>query len=141
MNTQNNQPQWGFRSVSYWNVLIIALGILFVGVRFIIHPLAGATGFGIPLANDSDAVYGQIKGIRDAFSGLLLLPLLWLRMKKAAAWVFTAAIVVPSFDFLMILFHNGSGDVLHLAVHGGTALFMLITSFLLFRDNHKTLNA
>ncbi|WP_457126795.1 DUF4267 domain-containing protein [Mucilaginibacter sp. HD30] len=127
--------------MSYWNVLIIALGILFIGVRFIIHPLAGATGFGISLANDSDAVYGQIKGIRDAFSGLLLLPLLWLRLRKATAWVFTAAVVVPSFDFLMILFHKGSGNTLHLAVHGGTALFMLITSFLLFRENDKPLNA
>ena len=133
MKTQINQTSWGLKSVSYWSVLLLALGIIYIGIRFIFHPQVGAAGFGIPFASGHDAVYGRIKGIRDTFSGLVLLPLLWMRMRKATAWVFTVAIVVPAFDFLIILLYNGSGDIAHLLVHGITATVMAITSFLLFR--------
>lgn len=135
MKTQINQIPWGIRSVSYWSTLVLALGIIYIGVRFILQPQVGATGFGIPFTNNSDAVYGKIKGIRDTFSGLVLLPLLWMRMRKATAWVFTVTIVVPTFDFLIILLYNGIHDVAHLLIHGCTAVIMIITSFLLFRGS------
>jgi len=132
MKTRIDQNSWGIKSVSFWSVLILASGIIFIGIRFIIHPQAGASGYGIPFESNSDAVYGKIKGIRDIFSGIVLLPLLWMRMRKAVAWVFTIAIVVPAFDFLIIIFYNGSNDTSHLLVHGITAVVMAITSFLLF---------
>ena len=132
MKTRIDQHSWGIRSVSFWSVLILALGIIYIGIRFIIHPEVGALGYGIPFENASDAVYGKIKGIRDIFSGVVLLPLLWMRMRKAMAWVFTAAIVVPAFDFLVILSYKGSGDISHLLIHGITAVVMIITSVLLF---------
>ena len=132
MKTQIDQPSWGITSVSFWSVLILAAGIIFIGIRFILHPEVGALGYGIPFENAHDAVYGKIKGIRDTFSGIVLLPLLWMRMRKAVAWVFTASIVVPVFDFLVILSYKGSSDVSHLLIHGVTAVVMVITSVLLF---------
>jgi len=138
MKTQINQAPWGIRSVSYWIILLFALGIIFIGIRFILQPQVGANGFGIDFTNVNDAVYGKIKGIRDTFSGLVLLPLLWMRMRKAAAWVFTAGIVVPVYDFLTILSSNGLQDVGHLPIHGCTAFVMIITSFLLFRGTSQT---
>jgi hypothetical protein len=132
MKTQIDQNSWGMKSVSFWSVLIIALGIIYIGIRFILQPEVGALGYGIPFESANDTVYGKIKGIRDTFSGVVLLPLLWMRMRKAAAWVFTAAIVVPAFDFLIILSYNGSGDISHLLIHGITAVVMLLTSVLLF---------
>lgn len=36
-------------------------------------PGGGADGFGIPLVDPGDLAYGRIKGIRDIFSGLVLL--------------------------------------------------------------------
>jgi Domain of unknown function (DUF4267) len=131
---QTSHPQiWGPRSLSYWLVLPIALGIIYVGARFIVDPAAGATGFGVPFANDHDFPYARIKGIRDIFSGLALLSLLVSRMHKATAWVFTSAIVVPASDFLVVLSTNGPSDTFHLLVHGLTAAYMLFTSFLLFK--------
>lgn len=62
-----------------------------------------------------------------------------MRMRKAAAWVFTTTIVVPAGDFLIILFTNGVGDLEHLLIHGVTALIMIINSFLLFRINSQLL--
>ncbi|MCF0059120.1 DUF4267 domain-containing protein [Dyadobacter sp. CY356] len=132
MKTQISQHSWGIKSVSFWSVLLLASAIIFIGIRFIIHPQTGALGYGIAFENNSDVAYGQIKGIRDIFSGIVLLPLLWMRMRKAVAWVFTASIVVPAFDFLIILFYNGSSDAAHLLIHGITALVMATTSFLLF---------
>ena len=126
------ENSWGLRSVSFWSVLIISVGIIYIGIRFITDPQTGATGYGIPLKNAGDMAYGQIKGIRDLVSGLLLLPLLWLRMRKAVAFIFTVATIVPAFDFLIILSYNGSSDLTHLLIHGITALVMAITSILLF---------
>lgn len=132
MKTQIEQNSWGIKSVSFWSVLLIALGIIYIGIRFIIQPDAGALGYGIPFETVHDAAYGKIKGIRDIFSGVVLLPLLWMKMRKAVAWVFTAAIIVPAFDFLIILSYNGSSDISHLLIHGVTAVVMVITSVLLF---------
>lgn len=132
MKTQISENSWGIRSLSYWITLTLALGIIYIGVRFILQPQTGAHGFGIDFINVHDEVYGQIKGIRDVFSGLVLLPLLWFKMRKATAIVFTATIVVPAFDFLIILFYNGPNDISHLLIHGVTAVIMIVNSFLLF---------
>lgn len=129
-----NSPIWGPRSLSYWLTLLVALGIIYIGVRFIVDPVAGAGGFGVSFSSDRDFPYARIKGIRDIFSGLVLLPLLILRMRKAAAWVFTSAMVVPATDFLIILSTNGSADIQHLLIHGLTVVYMLFTSFLLFKN-------
>ena len=60
--------------------------------------------------------------------------LLLSRMQRATAYVFTAAIIIPISDCLQVLAVNGSSDLLHLLVHGLTALYMLLTSFLLFKN-------
>jgi hypothetical protein len=135
MKAQNHTKQWGLSSISYWVTLFVALGIIFVGVRFILAPSPGADGFGIKIIDPHDLAYGRIKGIRDIFSGVVLLPLLWMRMRAATAWVFTAAIIIPMTDGLIVLANNGAGDVSHLLIHWGTAAVMIATSFFLFRYN------
>jgi hypothetical protein len=126
--------QWGTRSASFWMTLIIALGIIFIGARFIISPHSGAAGYGIPFTSNDDLPFGRIKGIRDIFSGVALLPLLMLRMRRPTAWVFTSAIIVPATDFLIVFSANGSSDISHLLIHGLTVVYMAITSFLLFKS-------
>ncbi|OOQ61905.1 DUF4267 domain-containing protein [Mucilaginibacter pedocola] len=133
METQIKQQTWGRRSVSYWLTLLLALGIIFIGIRFILFPQVGATGYGIVFNDMRDAAYGKIKGIRDIFSGIVLIPLLAMRMRKATAWVFTSTIVVPLGDFFNVLAANGAGDMAHLMIHGITALVMMVNSVLLFR--------
>ena len=136
MQVKNEITSWGIRSASYWMTLLVALGIIFVGIRFIVDPLAGAAAFGIPFSGTPDLAFGRIKGIRDIFSGLVLLPLLFLRMKKATAFVFSAAIIVPATDCLLVFLNNGP-DIPHMLIHGLTAVYMLITSFLLFSEKQK----
>ncbi|MDJ1503637.1 DUF4267 domain-containing protein [Xanthocytophaga agilis] len=136
MKTENVMTQWGLRSLSYWMTLFIALGILFIGLRFILLPRVSVEDFGIQVCSQSDLAFGRIKGIRDMYSGLALLALLLGRMKKATAYVFTAAIIIPCMDCLQIYLNNGL-DLPRMLVHGLTAVYMIITSFLLFSDTNK----
>jgi hypothetical protein len=137
MKTKNEITSWGIRSASYWMAMLVALGIIFVGIRFIAIPQTAAQAFGIPFSSTQDLVFGRIKGIRDIFSGIVLLPLLLLRMRTATAYVFTAAIIIPATDCLLVLLTNGL-DVPHMLIHGLTAAFMAITSFLLLNGKQKT---
>jgi len=129
---------WGPRSVSYWLTALAAVGIIFLGLRFIVDPMAGAEGFGIPFAPTKEAMaYGRIKGIRDIFSGLVVLLFLIPRKPQATAFAFGAATIIPVSDFLTVLAVNGAQDVAHLLIHGGTAVYMMITTFFLFRAEPK----
>lgn len=135
MKVNNEVRAWGSSSVSYWVVLLVALGIIFVVVRFLLIPATAAADFGVPIYNEHDIAFGWIKGIRDIFSGIVLLPLLFFKMRRATAFVFTAAIIIPATDFLIILSTNGLSDVQHLLIHGLTAVYMMVTSFLLFKGS------
>ncbi|RWY55918.1 DUF4267 domain-containing protein [Mucilaginibacter gilvus] len=136
MKIKNEMANWGPRSASYWMTLLIAAGIIIIGVRFMLVPRTGAAGFGIPLSSNLDLAFGRIKGIRDIFSGLALLPLLFFRMKKATAYVFTAAIIVPATDCLLVYLNNG--PIMSQLIHGITVVYMAITSYILLRDTKKT---
>lgn len=116
--------------------MIIALGILSIGIRFMLIPQISVEEFGIQPSSRSDLIFGRVKGIRDVFSGLALLALLFGRMKKATAYVFTAAIIIPFTDCLLIYLHNGV-DLPRMLVHGLTAVYMALTSFLLVRNTKE----
>ena len=125
---------WGPRSASYWLTALAAVGIIFLGLRFILAPTAGAEGFGIPLQHTKEALaYGWIKGIRDIFAGLVVLLFLVSRNPRATAIAFGAAIIIPVSDCLTVLAVNGLQDVMHLLVHGLTAVYIMITTFFLFK--------
>ena len=132
MKSIANKNTWGIQSLSFWMTLLVAAAIVFIGVRFMIDPTAGADGFGIPITAANDLAYGKIKGIRDIFSGLVLVPFLFLKMRRAAAIALTAAIIIPATDFLIVLTTNVSGDIQHLLIHGLTVVFMMVISVLLF---------
>ncbi|WP_106605927.1 DUF4267 domain-containing protein [Chitinophaga ginsengisoli] len=138
MKTQT-MNSWGPRSASYWLTALVAIGIIFLGIRFMLAPGAGAEGFGIPLADTKEAIaYGWIKGIKDIFSGIVVLIFLITRMPRATAFVFGAAIIIPVSDCLTVLAVNGTKDITHLLIHGITAVYMAVTTILLFKANPKS---
>jgi hypothetical protein len=130
--------RWGPRSASYWLASLAASGIIFLGIRFMIAPNAGAEGFGIPLAHTKEALaYGWIKGIRDIFAGIVVLIFVISRHPRATACAFGAAIIIPASDCLTVLAVNGAQDVTHLLIHGLTAVYMTITTIFLFKAKSK----
>ena len=72
-----------------------------------------------------------IKGIRDIFSGLVILPFLFTGNRRVTAILFAMAIFIPFCDGLVIIGH--SGFAAPLLIHWGTALYMLIVAAFLLR--------
>lgn len=110
-----------------WLVALIAVGIIFIGARFLIAPRAAAEGFGIPADGSQAFAYLWAKGTRDIVSGLLVIALLWLGVGRRvlAAFIGVAALI-PIGDFINVYLNLGVRNPMALAIHGGTAIFMLI---------------
>jgi hypothetical protein len=116
-----------------WLVALIGVGIIFIGIRFLVAPLAAATGFGVPADGMPTFAYLAAKGVRDIVSGLLLFSLLVMKAGRrvVAAFVGVAALI-PSGDFVTV--YSNGGTVSALMIHGGTAAFMLVLAALLWRN-------
>lgn len=122
----------GRASLLFWMVVLIAVGIIFIGIRFLAAPLTAAAGFGVPAGVSPPMAYLWAKGTRDIVSGLLLLALLGMRVGRRVISVFVlVAALIPIADFVNV--YLNMGYVSALAVHGGTAGFMVILAVLLWR--------
>jgi hypothetical protein len=132
MKTQSVKS-WGTNSVSYWLTFLVGIGILFIGIRFLIAPYVAAGGYGIPIDHDSPRGYAYAKGIRDIYSGIIILVFLLLRNARVTAILFSIATIIPATDFCNILSQKNPDDIEYLLIHGCTAIYMIIVSFLLFK--------
>ena len=121
-------------SILFWLVVLIAAGIIFIGVRFIVAPLVGANGFGVPAAENQTVAYLWAKGTRDIVSGLLLIVFLWLKVNRRvlAAFIFVASLI-PIGDVLNVYANVGASNLTALVIHGGTALFMIVLATFLLK--------
>ena len=124
---------WGTHSASFWLSMLVAVGIMFIGIRFILAPFTAGEGYGIMMKHDPTIGYAYAKGIRDIFSGIVILIFLIRRNARITAILFSAAIIIPVTDFFTVLNVNGISDITHLMIHGCTAIYMLIVSLLLFK--------
>ena len=121
-------------SILFWLVLLIAVGIVFIGARFILSPMRAARDFGVPSDVNGRTAYLWAKGARDIVSGLLAIGLLWLgvRLEVMAVFVFIASLI-PLADAVNVYSHVRTRNTMALSIHGGTALFMWVLAFLLLR--------
>ncbi len=113
--------------------LLVALGIIFIGVREFLDPSTGALGYGVPLSDPRDNDLLAIKAVRDVASGILVLGLLGLGNRKALAWAIGALTLIPVFDGLVVLRHAAWAFTPVILIHWGTAVFMLVIAALLMR--------
>jgi hypothetical protein len=113
--------------------IVVALGIIFIGIREFLDPTAGALGYGVPLLDPSDGDLLAIKAARDVVSGILVLSLLGLGNRKALACAIGVLILIPVFDGLIVLRHAAWVFTPVILIHWGTAAFMLIIVVLMIR--------
>lgn len=107
--------------------VLAALGIIYIGVRYLTSPVAIAQGFGVPdLPVPTDPFY-RVKGIRDVASGLVVLALLADGDHSATGWVILVLAVVPIGDMLIVLTHRGRRSTAY-GVHGATALVLVVSA-------------
>ena len=83
--------------------LLTGLGMVFIGTRFLLAPRAGAEGYGVflPPADDNYAFH-YAKGVRDVFSGLLLVTFAGLGYDRPLAWVALSGTLIPGVDLAVV---------------------------------------
>ena len=84
--------------------LVLGLGMVFIGTRFLLAPRTGAEGFGVFLPpTDVNYAFHYAKGIRDIFSGLLLAIFAGLGYDRPLAWVTLLGTFIPCVDLTIVL--------------------------------------
>ena len=112
--------------------LVPALGIIFVGVSYLVSPIATARGFGFTTAITPEVIpWLHIKGPRDIASGLVVLAMLVFFGPTAAAVTLLVEALIPIGDALMIARNRGRRAIA-LGVHASTAAVMIVAAVLLF---------
>ena len=120
----------------FWCTLLVPSAIIAIGVNFILNPVGASTAYGIPIPDPGAFPFRWIKGIRDIFSGLVILAFLLQGDRRTTAVLYAIAIFIPLSDGLVILGHLGFAPPIY--IHWGTALYMIIVGAFLLRGCQKT---
>jgi hypothetical protein len=118
-------------SLLFWCTLVIPVGIIAIGINFILNPVGASTAFGIPIHDPAAFPFMWVKGIRDIFSGLVVGSFLWRGDPRTTGILLAIAILIPLGDGLVILSHRGFAWPIYM--HWGTALYMTIVAAFLLR--------
>ncbi len=111
--------------------LLVALGIMCIGVREFLYPGVGARGFGVPLLDPGDGDLLAIKAGRDVVTGILTLTFLGLRDRRFLAYCMGILSFIPLFDGLIVLRHAAWTFTPIILIHWGTVATMLVVVELL----------
>ena len=93
------------KTVAFCVLLLTGLGMLFIGGRFLVSPAIAEAGYGIHVTT-GDYSFHYIKGIRDIFSGLVVLVLLFAKEYRALGFALLCATIIPAGDFLIVMSHT-----------------------------------
>jgi hypothetical protein len=115
----------------FWCTLLIPAAIIGIGINFILNPVGASTAYGIPIHDPAAFPFMWVKGIRDIFSGLVVLTFLLRGDRRTTAILFALAIFIPVGDGLVILRHIGFAPPIY--IHWGTGLYMMIVAAFLLR--------
>jgi len=113
-------------SLLFWCTLLIPAAIIGIGINFILNPVGASTAFGIPIHDPAAFPFMWVKGIRDIFSGLVVLTFLFKGDRRTTAILFSLAIFIPVGDGLVIVRHLGFAPPIY--THWGTALYMAVVA-------------
>jgi hypothetical protein len=133
MTTNTDTSTLRKNSPLFWCALLVPVGIIAIGINFILNPIGASAAYGIPIHDPTAFPFMWIKGIRDIFSGLAILPFLLRGDRRTTATLFAIAIFIPLSDGLVILAHLGFAPPIFM--HWGTALYMTVVAALLRRKN------
>ncbi len=130
-NTDMNTYELRKKSALFWFTLVIPIGIIGVGINFILNPVGASAAYGVPIHDPAAFPFMWIKGIRDIFSGLVILPFLFSGNRRVTTILFAISTFIPFCDGLVII--GISGFSARLLIHWGTAFYMGIVAMFLLR--------
>src|SRR5262245_5084119 len=106
-----------WRTAAAWLAAVASAAILLLGLRAFVDPVSASAAFGLPMHTGTDTTFVRIYGARNAFLGVVSLRLLWLRMTRPVALLFTLATMLPLLDACVIVSRIGVGtELVRLAV-------------------------
>jgi len=108
--------------------LIVSVGIIGVGVRFLLQPRQATLGYGV--AVDNVRALTEIKGGRDIAFGAVMLAVWAAGGRQTLGWALFAAALAPTADAIIVL-SNGGKLATALGVHALTAAFMVAAGLIL----------
>ena len=119
-------------TIGYLLAGLLAVGIIFLGARFLVAPRVAAAGYGVlpDVEQTSVRAYLSIKGVRDIATGLFVIILMAAGATHLVGWVMLAATIIPLADAAIVL-RSGGSKTIAWGVHGVTAAVMLVTTALL----------
>lgn len=106
--------------------LLVSLGIIALGLMYLLRPLSAMRSFGLPLPDGGTNVawWLRLKGVRDIVSGLLVLVLMALGGPFMVGIALMIEALIPLGDMSLILSARGS-VARAFGIHGLTAFLMI----------------
>ncbi|MGY3488587.1 hypothetical protein ACVW1C_006470 [Bradyrhizobium sp. USDA 4011] len=107
--------------------LLVALGIIAIGIGYIASPRTMTRSFGLPLPESgiNIAWWLRLKGVRDIVAGVVVLAFMAFGTPRDVGIVLLVEAIIPSGDMLLILAAKGSTKSAF-GIHGLTALIMVL---------------
>jgi hypothetical protein len=109
--------------------LLVAIGIIAIGILYLANPRAAAKSFGLPLPEEGANItwWLRLKGGRDVASGLVLLALMAWGTPRTVGIVLLVEAIIPASDMSLILAAKGSTKRAF-GIHGLTAALMILAA-------------
>jgi Domain of unknown function (DUF4267) len=118
-------------NIGFFLSALIAVGIIFIGGRFLAAPSLAAAAYGVPASSEPHSrAYLSAKGIRDIASGLFAAIPIAYGSTRPLGWFMLVAILIPVGDAAIVL-HQGGTRAAAFGIYDSTAAVMLIISGLL----------
>ena len=109
--------------------VLVAVGIIVIGVMYLSDPRAATRSFGLPLpeVGANIAWWLRLKGVRDIVSGLMVLALMVWGGPRMVGIALLIEAIIPAGDMSLILAAKGSTKRAF-GMHGLTAALMILTA-------------
>ncbi|MFR9722429.1 DUF4267 domain-containing protein [Streptomyces sp. MS19] len=117
-------------TISLVLVAVVAVGIIGIGIRFLVQPERAGADFGLPAAHGAPRPWANIKGVRDITSGLVLLVGLLHGDDVLLGWLTLASTFTPWGDAGVVLGAKGPKAAAY-GIHAATAAVMAAVSLVL----------
>lgn len=114
---------------SFGVALMAALGIIAIGIMYLLKPRAATQSFGLPLpeAGPNIAWWLRLKGVRDIVSGMVVLASIMWGDSRMVGVILLIQAMIPLGDMSLILAARGSSKR-SFGIHGLTAALMILAA-------------
>jgi hypothetical protein len=136
--TNKVQMKNSAKNIAFWGSVLTGILLLFIGGRFFLLPEPATTAFGINVTTNGDHSFQYIKGIRDIFTGSIILLLLFTKELRALGFALLLGCIIPTVDFLIVL-TRPQFDVNHLYAHLSAILICVPLGIYYLRISRRSL--